>query len=223
MTRDLSSAREEYARGGLDVGDLSAQQRADPVLAFEQWYDEAREAGIHEPNAMVLSTASAGGRPSSRTVLLKEVSERGFVFYTNHGSRKGGELGANPWAALLFGWHDLERQVRVEGAVEVLDRDTVAAYFASRPRGSQLGAWASHQSSEVGSRDELAAAYAEVEARFEGVDVPVPDFWGGYAVRPEVVELWQGRPSRMHDRLVWRRDGNGDGDGGGWTVTRLAP
>ncbi len=218
MSRDLSAAREEYARGGLDVADLSPEQLVDPVPAFEQWYDEARDAGVHEPNAMVLSTASREGRPSSRTVLLKEVSARGFVFYTNHASRKGGELAANPWAALLFVWPDLERQVRVEGAVEVLDRTEVAAYFASRPRGSRLGAWASHQSSDVGSRDDLAAAYAEVEARFEGGDVPVPDFWGGYVVRPEVVELWQGRPSRMHDRLVWRRDATGS-----WAVTRLAP
>ncbi len=212
MTRDLSSAREEYARGGLEEADLLPG----PVAMFERWYDQARDQGVHEPNAMVLSTATAQGRPSSRIVLLKGVSERGFVFFTNLASRKGTELAANPWAALLFPWHALERQVRVEGPVAPLDRAEVEAYFVSRPRGSRVGAWASRQSSPVAGRQALQAAYAEADARF-GEDVDVPDFWGGFVVRPEVVELWQGRPSRMHDRLVYERVGEE------WRVTRLAP
>ena len=212
MSRDLSTAREEYARGGLAEDELLD----DPVAMFERWYDQAREGGVHEPNAMVLSTASASGRPSSRIVLLKAVSADGFVFYTNLGSRKGEELAANPWAALLFPWHGLERQVRVEGPVEALPREEVARYFASRPRGSRLGAWASRQSSTVTDRAALEEAYARAEERFPG-EVDLPDFWGGYRVRPEVVELWQGRPSRLHDRLVYERDGDG------WTTRRLAP
>ncbi len=214
MSRDLSSAREEYARGGLVEGDLLA----DPVAMFERWYDQAVEQGVHEPNAMVLSTAGADGRPSSRIVLLKGVSERGFVFFTNQASRKGAELAAVPWAALLFPWHALERQVRVEGPVAPLAREEVATYFASRPRGSRIGAWASRQSSQVADRAELEASYAAADARF-GEDVPVPDDWGGYVVRPEVVEFWQGRPSRLHDRLLLERDPQG----AGWHSRRLAP
>lgn len=212
MSRDLSAAREEYSRGGLAEDDLLAE----PVAMFERWYDQARDGGVQEPNAMVLSTASAQGRPSSRIVLLKEVSERGFVLFTNLGSRKGEELAANPWAALLFPWHGLERQVRVEGPVEQLGRAEVEAYFASRPRGSQLGAWASRQSSTVESRAALEESYALAEERFPG-EVDTPDFWGGYVVRPEVVEFWQGRPSRLHDRLVYERVG------ATWTRRRLAP
>lgn len=212
MTRDLASAREEYARGGLDEADLLD----DPISMFERWYDQAHESGVHEPNAMVLSTADGRGRPSSRTVLLKEVAARGFVFYTNLASRKGVELGLNPWAALLFLWHDLERQVRVEGPVTLLPRAEVEDYFATRPLGSQRGAWASRQSTTVSGRSWLEQSYAAVEERF-GEDVPAPEFWGGYVVRPERVELWQGRPSRMHDRLLYERAGEG------WTTRRLAP
>lgn len=214
MSRDLSAAREEYARGGLDESALLA----DPVAMFEQWYDQAVDEGVHEPNAMVLATAGAHGRPSSRIVLLKGVSERGFVFFTNRDSRKGAELAAVPWAALLFPWHVLERQVRVEGPVEQLTRDEVEAYFVSRPRGSRIGAWASRQSRKVAARAELEEQYAAADARFDD-DVPVPEDWGGYVVRPEVVEFWQGRPSRLHDRLVYERDSQGQY----WRTYRLAP
>jgi pyridoxamine 5'-phosphate oxidase len=209
----LKAAREEYTRGGLVETDLAA----DPIAMFQRWYDEAQAAGIHEPNAMVVATATPDGVPSSRFVLLKGVSADGFVFYTNTRSRKGRELAANPRTALLFPWHPVERQVRIDGTATLLPREKVDEYFAVRPRGSQLGAWASHQSSVVDGREELSAAYDEVEARYDGQDVPTPEEWGGYLVRPEQVEFWQGRPGRMHDRLVYRRAG------GGWSTGRLAP
>ena len=211
---DLASLREDYSRAGLTEDDLEPE----PIAFFHRWLREAVEAGLHEPNAMVVSTASGAGRPSSRMVLLKGLPEEGFVFFTNTHSRKGEELAVNPHCALLFPWHPLERQVRVEGAATPLGADVVAAYFASRPRGSRLGAWASHQSRVVAGREELAEAYAAAEARFpDDAPVPVPDEWGGYVVRPELVEFWQGRPGRMHDRLVYRRTSSG------WAVDRLAP
>jgi pyridoxamine 5'-phosphate oxidase len=214
---DLSGLREEYGRGGLDLPDLAD----DPIEMFERWLGQAVVAGVHEPNAMVLSTATPDGQPSSRMLLLKGVGPDGLVFYTNRGSRKGDELAANPRCALLFPWHALERQVRFEGTAEDLDRARVEAYFRSRPRAAQLGAWASAQSRPVASRAELAASYARVQERFGAEDddgeVPVPPEWGGYRVVPEVVEFWQGRPGRMHDRLVYRREG------AGWVIERLAP
>lgn len=210
---DIASLRREYADGGLDVGDLAD----DPFQMFQRWLREALDAGVHEPNAMVLSTVSAHGRPSSRMVLLKGLDQRGFVLFTNQTSRKADELAANPRCALLFPWHPLERQVRIEGTASVLERETVEDYHRSRPRGAQLGAWASLQSRPVASRAELASTYDEMVQRFEGRDVPVPDHWGGYRVDPETVEFWQGRPGRMHDRLVYERDGDG------WRVQRLAP
>ncbi len=210
---DLAALREEYATGGLVEDDLAS----DPITMFRRWIDEATAARLHEPNAMVVSTVSADGRPSSRMVLLKGLGERGFVFFTNTASRKGVELAANPACSLLFPWHPLERQVRVDGTASPLPAAEVAAYFASRPRRSRLGAWASHQSQEVAGRAELAESYATMEQRFPG-EVPVPDEWGGYVVSPDAVEFWQGRPGRMHDRLVYRRTGPG-----GWDVVRLAP
>ncbi|MBB6627252.1 pyridoxamine 5'-phosphate oxidase [Nocardioides sp. KIGAM211] len=209
----IADLRHEYAAGGLDEGDLAP----DPVTMFRRWFEDVRAANLHEPNAMVISTVSAEGRPSSRMVLLKGVAEDGFRFFTNTRSRKGAELAANPACSLLFPWHLLERQVRVDGVAEPLPDADVRAYFDSRPRGSRIGAWASHQSHPVADRGALDAAYAEADARFPGEDVPVPEEWGGYLVRPETVEFWQGRTSRLHDRLVYRRAA------GSWETERLAP
>lgn len=215
MSGDIAGLRREYADAGITEADMTA----DPVTMFGRWFDDAVAAGLHEPNAMVVATADTDGRPSSRMVLLKGVDERGFVFFTNSASRKGEELAANPACSLLFPWHPLERQIRVDGTAHLLDRAAVADYFARRPRGSQIGAHASRQSRPVADRAELQAAYEELATRFEGEDVPVPDEWGGYLVVPEAAEFWQGRPGRMHDRLVYRRASDGDG----WAVQRLAP
>ena len=210
----IEDMRREYMRAEL-TEDAAA---ADPVRQLAAWLEEAAAAGVTEPNAMTLATASADGVPSARMVLLKGVDDRGLVFYTNYGSRKGDELAANPRAALVLYWAPLERQVRVEGRVEKVPREESAAYFASRPRGSRLGALASPQSDVVASRSVLEERLAELEAAHPGEDVPLPDNWGGYLVVPEVVELWQGRPNRLHDRLRYRADGRG-----GWIRERLAP
>lgn len=211
---DIAALRREYADRGLRESDLGP----DPIAAFVRWHREAFEAGLHEPNAMVVATVD-GDVPSSRMVLLKTVDTRGFVFYTNTLSRKGRELAANPACALLFPWHPLERQVRVEGAAELVGNAEADAYFRSRPRGSQLGAWASPQSEVVAGRDFLADRYAHEDDRFDGLDeVPRPPHWSGYLVRPRVVEFWQGRPGRMHDRLRLERL-----DDTGWSLERLAP
>lgn len=214
---DLTVMRKHYTHEGL----VEEQLAPEPIAQFTRWFHEADDAGVVEPNAMVLSTADAQGRPSSRTVLLKGYDARGFVFFTNYGSRKGSELAANPYAALLFPWIALARQVIVQGRVEKVGRDETAAYFRTRPHGSQLGAWASEQSSPVGGRDVLEQRYAELERRYpEGEGVPVPPFWGGYRVIPESVEFWQGRENRLHDRLRYFADPAG---AGGWRVERLCP
>ena len=211
---DLARLRREYGDRGLDLPDLDA----DPVSMFRRWLADTVEAGLHEPNAMVVATATPDGRPSARMVLLKGLDESGFVFYTNLSSRKAGEIDANPRVSLLFPWQDLQRQVRVEGRASRVSTEESEAYFARRPRESQLGAWASPQSQVVASRSALDERYGGVLSRFAAADaVPLPPFWGGIRVAPEVVEFWQGRRGRMHDRLVYRREG------GGWRVERLAP
>ncbi len=213
---DPASMRKQYRAEGLGESELAAT----PVEQFARWFKQAAtEAGLFEPNAMVVSTADAEGRPSSRTVLLKHFDADGFVFYTNHGSRKGRDLAVNPHVSLLFPWHPMARQVIVTGTAARTGRDETAAYFRTRPHGSRLGAWASAQSSVVGSRAELDAAWAELAARYpEGEPVPVPPHWGGFRVVPSAVEFWQGRENRLHDRLRYVARGDG-----GWRVERLSP
>lgn len=212
---DPASMRAHYRAEGLREEDLAD----DPYEQFLRWFEDAVTAGLHEPNAMVVSTADDRGRPSSRTVLLKQFDERGFVFYTNYGSRKGREIEANPYVSLLFPWHSVARQVIVSGTAERTGRDETAAYFRTRPHGSKLGAWASEQSSKVASREELDRTYAALAARYpETEGVPVPPQWGGYRVRAETVEFWQGRENRLHDRLRYVAL-----PGGGWRVERLSP
>ncbi|MFJ7156210.1 pyridoxamine 5'-phosphate oxidase [Streptomyces sp. NPDC101118] len=197
---------------------FEADLAADPMEQFARWFQQAADAHVFEPNAMVVSTATADGRPSSRTVLLKQFDSRGFVFYTNYGSRKGRELAENPHVALLFPWHPIARQVVVTGTAARVGRDETAAYFRSRPHGSQLGAWASEQSTVIASRADLDARYAELTARYpEGEQVPVPTEWGGFRVVPEAVEFWQGHENRLHDRLRYVREDEG------WRVERLQP
>ena len=213
MARNVADLRKEYTRAGLQEPDVDP----DPVEQFRRWFDEALAANLREPNAMTVATATPDGRPSARVVLLKGFDERGFVFYTNYEGRKGRELEENPYAALLFYWGELERQVRIEGPVSRVSGEDSDAYYASRPRGSRLGALASEQSRVVGSREVLEGRIGSLEAEYEGSDVPRPAFWGGYRVEPGVVEFWQGRENRLHDRIVYRR---GDGD---WRIERLQP
>ena len=205
--------RREYTREALAEADVDA----DPVVQFGRWFEQAEQAGLLEPTAMTLATATPDGRPSARMVLLRGFDERGFCFYTNHESRKGVELAANPRAALVFWWGELERQVRIEGPVAPTSRAESEAYFHSRPPGSQLSAAASPQSRVIQDRAVLERRVAELATGSAAGQVPLPDFWGGYRLTHEVVEFWQGRPNRLHDRLRYRRAGDG------WKIERLAP
>jgi pyridoxamine 5'-phosphate oxidase len=210
----LADLRKEYSLAGLSEKDAAR----DPFRQFEKWFQEAEAAKIHEPNAAVLATAAKDGRPSARMVLLKGIDGRGFVFFTNYDSRKGRELEANPRASYVFPWVALERQVIIEGAVTKVAREESEAYFHSRPRASQLAAWASAQSSIISGREALEAAMKLVEKKYSGAEAPLPPHWGGFRIVPEAVEFWQGRRSRLHDRLRYRREANGS-----WLIERLAP
>ena len=207
--------RRPYRGGSLGEADLAA----DWLTQLRRWLDEAVRAGLPEPNAMVLATAGVDGVPSARTVLLKEADDRGLAFFTNLGSRKGRELEENPRAALVFPWHPMQRQVVIDGRVEPVAADEADAYFATRPRGSRLGALASPQSRPIPGREDVERRYAELDAAHPG-DVPRPDSWGGLRVVPDAVEFWQGRPDRLHDRLRFRRRAPGARE---WVVERLAP
>jgi pyridoxamine 5'-phosphate oxidase len=210
----IADLRREYSLTGLRKADLAA----DPLQQFRHWFDQALAAGTNEPNAMVLATADAAGKPSTRVVLLKGFDERGFVFFTNYESRKARELAVNRHAALNFFWVELERQVCVTGRVTQVPREEAEAYFKTRPRGSRLGAWASKQSDTVPSREVLEARLQELEKKYPGEEIPLPPFWGGYVLAPGEIDFWQGRPNRLHDRFRYSKQSDGR-----WVVERLSP
>jgi len=211
---DISQMRREFESDGLNRSDLLD----DPIKQFEQWFEQARSAGVLEPNAMSVATADEQGFPRVRTLLLKSVDQDGFVFYTNYHSRKGHDLAVNARACLLFPWLSLNRQVLVQGDVSQISEAESTEYFHSRPRGSQIGAWVSSQSQPAADRDMLEQKVREITERFEGQEVPKPDYWGGYRLKPSRIEFWQGRPSRLHDRFEYQRQ-----DGDAWIIQRLQP
>lgn len=213
LRKKVSEIRIDYTRGALDI----SQVASDPMVQFERWFEEAVSAEVLEPNAMTLGTVSEG-QPSARVVLLKGFDDRGFVFYTNYDSRKAAELEEEPRAALTFFWPELQRQIRIEGTTQKAPESESNAYYASRGRGSRIGAWASPQSRPIKSREYLENLVQQFSARFEGqTEIPRPDYWGGYLLRPAYLEFWQGRPSRLHDRIIYRRVEET------WKLSRIAP
>lgn len=214
QTPNISHLRKEYRNATLSETEVLK----DPIQQFALWFDNALEAKVAEPNAMTLATASKKGIPSARIVLLKGFDTEGFVFYTNYESHKGKDLKENPNAALVFFWHDLERQIRIEGKVKKVKAKESELYFHSRPKESRLGAWASPQSQPIEDRGILEETFEELQRSFEHSEPPRPDFWGGYRLIPSKIEFWQGRPSRMHDRILYKRSSKGN-----WKIMRLAP
>lgn len=213
MEKSIADIRIEYMLRKLDESDV----QADPVMQFAQWLQQAIEAGALEPTAMALATSSPDGRPSVRIVLLKKFDTRGFTFFTNYQSRKGRQISENPFAALVFFWPELERQVRIEGNVEKVPEAESDEYFLSRPEGSRLGAWTSPQSSVIKDRAFLEEKLLHFQAHFSGSQIPRPEYWGGFILKPSLIEFWQGRQNRLHDRIQYRRTEEG------WKIERLAP
>lgn len=212
--KDLSKLREEYLKGEL----LENNINKDPFQQFGLWIQEAIDSHVSEPNAMSVATSTPDGKPSIRVVLLKELNQQGFVFFTNYDSRKGAEIAANPNAAIVFDWHQIERQVRIEGVITKISEEDSDTYFNSRPRGSKIGAWVSPQSQVINGREQLDKLQQQTEQRFEGQDIPRPTHWGGYILIPTSIEFWQGRPSRLHDRILYSKKSNNE-----WDIERLAP
>jgi pyridoxamine 5'-phosphate oxidase len=213
-TTSIAHLRKEYRNASLSEQDVLK----DPIQQFALWFDNALEAKVQEPNAMTLATASKKGIPSARIVLLKGFDTEGFVFYTNYESHKGKDLKENPYAALVFFWHDLERQIRIEGKIKKVKSGESDLYFHSRPKESRLGAWASPQSQVIEDRQILEETFEELASSYEHTEPPRPDFWGGYRLIPNKIEFWQGRPSRMHDRILFKKSAKGN-----WKIVRLAP
>jgi pyridoxamine 5'-phosphate oxidase len=212
--QEIQNLRQDYTAATLSEKDT----KADPINQFEQWFNDALAAKLHEPNAMTLATASPSGKPSARIVLMKGFNQHGFIFYTNYLSRKGKEITKNPQGAITFFWGELQRQVRIEGTIEKLSKEDSERYFHSRPKGSQIGAVVSPQSQEIEGRDELEKKWNQLEAEYADKDVPKPSFWGGYILNPQLIEFWQGRTSRLHDRILFKKV-----DKKSWKKVRLAP
>ncbi len=212
--KNIADIRKEYQKQTL----LEKDVEGNPILQFDKWWTDALKSEIEEANAMTLATATAAGKPSARIVLLKEYSEKGFVFFSNYESRKGNELSENPKACLVFFWKELERQIRISGSVERIDSSASDAYFSSRPKDSQFGAWASPQSRVIAARESIEEQSMKYQQQFGNENIPRPDWWGGYIVKPETIEFWQGRPGRLHDRIQYTLQATGD-----WKIERLAP